>query len=429
MGEQTVTLILRAKNLLTGTLNRASSSIRDLGASVVKLGKLAVTAFAALGAGAVAFGKKFIDAYVASERAANRLENTLKQTGYAAGFTSVELRKQASELQKLTGASDDAIVSTQAMLAATGQIKGDAFRRATVAALDLATALQTTGQDAISVEETARMLGRALADPVRGMTQLTRMGIILSETQREGIKAMAESGQAAQAQAALLDILEQRYGGASQAVNKNIRGLALLKETVGDIQETIGGAILNSDAFTDTIRELQTALDELAESGQIQLWAENAVEFIRMVKAEIQELTGLVPGWVKWIGREALTQRRQRMAFTGAMWGGSGVGGAFEAAANVEQNLAANRAAALDDIRRRREQKDAATEQRERQSMSEAHSAKMRQMAEDLAAKVRGASGDIARVQAARDKTTDKQASLLAEIRDTLETNLQAAGD
>ena len=68
-----------------------------------------------------------------------------------------------------------------------------------------------------SVDQNARMLGRALEDPERGMTRLERMGVILNDTQKEQVTAMMEAGDAAGAQAILLGQAESASEGTAAA--------------------------------------------------------------------------------------------------------------------------------------------------------------------------------------------------------------------
>mgnify|MGYP003577354574 CR=1 FL=1 len=70
-----------------------------------------------------------------------RLTNIVEQTGQAAGFTTKQLMEMAEARALLVQYDDDAIKSSQALLAAFKNIKGDTFSNATNAAQDLATAL------------------------------------------------------------------------------------------------------------------------------------------------------------------------------------------------------------------------------------------------------------------------------------------------
>ncbi|MCK8225368.1 hypothetical protein LW974_17910, partial [Erwinia amylovora] len=90
----------------------------------------------------------------------------------------------------------------------------------------------------------ARTLVRALDDPTAGMGRLRRAGIQLTEAQQENIKSLQEAGQLEEAQAALLDVVESKVQGLSDAYGDNLAGsLDKTKEKLGEIAETIGGVV------------------------------------------------------------------------------------------------------------------------------------------------------------------------------------------
>src|SRR5690606_21721575 len=89
-----------------------------------------------------------------------------------------------------------------------------------------------------------RMVGKALADPLRGITQLNRVGVVFTEQQRDQIEAMTKLGDVAGAQRMILRELEGQFGGVAEAMAQGpSAAIVQMKNAFGDFKETIGGAI------------------------------------------------------------------------------------------------------------------------------------------------------------------------------------------
>jgi phage-related minor tail protein len=92
-----------------------------------------------------------------------------------------------------------------------GNVSGEAFDRAQMAAVNLSARL---GQD---LQSSAVQVGKALNDPIKGVTALGRVGVSFTEQQKEQIKAMTKVGDVAGAQSLILAQLEKQYGGSAEA--------------------------------------------------------------------------------------------------------------------------------------------------------------------------------------------------------------------
>jgi hypothetical protein len=92
------------------------------------------------------------------------------------------------------------------------------FDQATVAAADMAAKF---GGDASSQ---AVLLGKALNDPVKGVSALQRVGVSFTAAQKEQIKAMVESGDTMGAQKLILRELNTEFGGAAKAAGDSLPG-------------------------------------------------------------------------------------------------------------------------------------------------------------------------------------------------------------
>jgi hypothetical protein len=236
----------------------AEKRSNDIEKSMSRLSKRISGALAGIAAGfSVA---KIIQATSEAEKALAALDNAVRNNAGAAGATTKQLADFSGELQKLTTFSDDSIQGMQALLLSFQQISGGEFKRAQVAVLDLATAL---GKD---LNSSALLVGRALADPIKGMTALGRAGVVLSKEQQGVIKSLVASGRSAEAQGIILQELENRYGGAAQAARNTFGGaLAGLKNAFDDLLEVKSGL----PGSIDAINEFTAVLQDPATSAAV----------------------------------------------------------------------------------------------------------------------------------------------------------------
>jgi len=138
------------------------------------------------------------------------------------------------------------------------KIGQDVFPDATEAVLNMA---QKFG----SVDEAAIQLGKALNDPIQGVTALRRVGVMLTDQQEEQIKAFMAVGDIASAQKVILDELAVEFGGLAKAAGQTAAGqFAIFNNRLDDMKETIGTALIPSlirfmDALTPIIEAITNA--------------------------------------------------------------------------------------------------------------------------------------------------------------------------
>ncbi len=187
-----------------------------------------------------------------AEAAFAQIEARIKSTGGAAGLTAQQVAEMASALQKATTFSDEAILEMQAVLLTFGHVQGDTFRQATEAALDLSTGL---GQD---LKSSALQLGKALENPVQGLTALRRIGVQFTDEQENLIKNFVRTGDVASAQQIILQRVEKGFGGAARAARDTLGGaLKGLQNAFGDLLEAKGGLKDAKVAIEDLTRMMQ----------------------------------------------------------------------------------------------------------------------------------------------------------------------------
>jgi hypothetical protein len=178
------------------------------------------------------------DASNASDATA-KLAAIIQSTGGAAGYTADQLAQMADELEKTTGIQAESIQQAQALLLTFDNVRGDQFQKATELATDLAATL------GVDVAAAARMVGKALDDPVDAVNALARAGVDFTDEQKQMIQSLAESGDVIAAQEQILAALEDKVGGVAEAMGDTFSGkLAILGAKFGDLGETIGGIII-----------------------------------------------------------------------------------------------------------------------------------------------------------------------------------------
>src|SRR5690606_1170865 len=106
-----------------------------------------------------------------AEDAMAELNAVLQSTGGVAGVTAEMATDLANSLQNVTRFEDDAILAGESMLLTFTNIGQGVFPQATEAVLNLA---QKFG----SVDQAAVQLGKALNDPINGVTSLRRVGVM-----------------------------------------------------------------------------------------------------------------------------------------------------------------------------------------------------------------------------------------------------------
>lgn len=227
--------------LLVKMKDEASSGLASLTSS---LGGLGTIAGGAALAGVVALGGAIIggmgDAQQARELYAST-QQTIDTMGNAAGRSAQQVVDMASALSDASGKSlfgDDQIQQSENLLLTFGEIKGATFDAATALTVDLAQALGGAPKDQ------AMMLGKALNDPIHGMSALGKAGLTFSEEQKAAITAMQESGDMAGAQAIIIAELNKQVGGQAAAAAAAKGGWFQFKAGLGETFETIGGKLL-----------------------------------------------------------------------------------------------------------------------------------------------------------------------------------------
>ena len=174
-----------------------------------------------------------------AEKIQAQLNSVLESTGGISGMTADSVNDLATSLSEVTMFEDDTIVATENMLLTFTNLGSEVFPSVTEMALDMSQAL---GQD---TKSSAMQLGKALNDPINGVTALTRVGVTFTEAQKEQIKVLQESGDIVGAQNVILGELQKEFGGSAKAAGATAQGgLTILMNKLGNIKDMIGSAVI-----------------------------------------------------------------------------------------------------------------------------------------------------------------------------------------
>ncbi len=221
----------------TFALRTFDSAISNGIGNLAKFGGIAAAAIGGLGAYMVK-GAEF--AKQADDRLVS-VANSMKLFGDNADIVAGRLQKLADAQEYELGVTAETIKMTQAKLLTFANIGktanevGGAFDRATVAAVDLAAA----GFGA--AEQNAVQLGKALQDPIKGITALARSGVTFTDSEKAKIKALVESNKMLEAQDTLLKAIETQVGGTAAATTTDTFRIAA---AFGHVRDEIGTALL-----------------------------------------------------------------------------------------------------------------------------------------------------------------------------------------
>jgi len=269
-------------------INKSKSAIKGYKSYLGVLGgglKTAALGFTVAAGAAVAAGIKMVQMAGIQEKAEAKLEAVLKATGNAAGFSAEELKNQASALQDVTTYGDESIISMQAVLATFKEVKGDNFKDASEAILDMSTVLGT------DLKSAAIQVGKALNDPIKGVSALSKSGVSFTEQQKRQIETLQRSNRMMEAQSVILKELRSEYGGAARREALTFAGqLDQIANIWGDVQEDIGKGLIRGFGGMGVIKEDLKELQKFVNSKEAQEFFKNTGAAVREFAKGVGEL-------------------------------------------------------------------------------------------------------------------------------------------
>lgn len=221
-----------------GDLDKSGKTSGRRWGNALKAGAIAV-------AGGAALATRFLGDAIGEAREAQKVgaltNSVIKATGGAAKVSAKQVGDLAGAISRKTGIDDETIQSGQNMILTFKNIRNEAgkgndiFNQTSRTLVDMSAAMGTEPKQA------AIQLGKALNDPIKGVSALSRVGVTFTEQQKKQIKTLVESGNVMGAQKIVLKELNSEFGGAAKS---QATAGAKASVAMGNLKETIGTALL-----------------------------------------------------------------------------------------------------------------------------------------------------------------------------------------
>lgn len=222
--------IEKGSDVVRGRLTGVASSLKGI---------------ASLGAvvGAVSFFGNAIQEAREAERVTRKTEQVIKSTGGVARVSADHIGRLSESMSELAGVDDEVIQQGNNVLLTFKGVRNEVgagnnvFDQAAQVSLDMAAALDKTGDSGAAMQENAIRIGKALNDPIKGMSALTKVGVTFTQQQKDQVAALVESGDTLGAQKIILRELQSEFGGMAKAsadsTDKAIVGWGNFAEDMG----------------------------------------------------------------------------------------------------------------------------------------------------------------------------------------------------
>jgi hypothetical protein len=177
------------------------------------------------------------------ENAQAQTNAVLTSTQGISGQTAESVRNLAEKYEGLNATIDDKVIqSTENMLLSFTNVRKDAFEPALQAILDLNEGM---GGGEEGLQAIAIKVGKALNDPIKGLTALGKAGVLFTADQKARIKQLVAENDLYGAQRIILDEISVEFGGRFAAAGGTATGkFAKLKDAIEDAQRSLATAFL-----------------------------------------------------------------------------------------------------------------------------------------------------------------------------------------
>ncbi len=258
-----IELVINGKDNTGGAFESASGGLASIGN--VAMGILTSQVFTQLAAKAAEFLGSIVSKARDAQVAEAQTNAVLKSTGDVSGVTAEEVKKYADAIAGSSKFTDDQVQSGENMLLTFTNIGQDVFPQATQTIADMSAAL---GQD---MTASAMQLGKALNDPIKGVTALRRVGVQLTDEQEKQVKAFMAAGDAASAQKLILGELGREFGGSAKA---QANSWDMLSHKFDAVKEKLGNSLLPA------IDKVGDVLGKVLDSPAVQAFLDKVVGFV-----------------------------------------------------------------------------------------------------------------------------------------------------
>ena len=289
---------------------------------------------AALAGGAIA--KVLLSQAYEAKKVTAETNAIIAATGGAARISADGVAALSDKLSMQIGVDDELIQKSANLLLTFKQVQNqtgegnDIFSQAVTLAQDLGSVFGST-------DSAAMQLGKALSDPIAGLTALKRAGINFSESQKETIRNLVEQGDLLGAQKIILNEVSSQVGGTAAA---SATGFDRMKVAVENVAEQLGTLLLPyfedlanwiTTVVVPVISEFATIVGEEGLgaaignlSGKFLEWIGNLKGTGEMVYWVVAAIAALTIGVYAFAVAEAVAT--VAVSAFGVAWNASGIG-------------------------------------------------------------------------------------------------------
>ncbi len=273
----------KSRIIISAEVSQATRSLQSLGDAVdtlrdrlKKIPGIGATLGAGLSISSLALGiKSVIEASAEAEQSQLRLQAIYKATGASVGFTANELNRMADAMAASTQFDDESIRDGMGEIIKFGSITGKVFKDSLKVIADYAA---FSGQ---AFPDAAAAVAKALADPETAAKLLKQAGVVLTESQKDLIKKLLETGDAAGAQNVILDQLKSTYGGIDDVLQTGLlRSTKELSKEWNELMEELGktsvGPVKTSmNLLADMLRVIREEIARVDQEYKASLFFNN----------------------------------------------------------------------------------------------------------------------------------------------------------
>lgn len=224
------------------SIDQTDSKAKRLGGSLKSGLKVGAAAAGTALVGGLAYGLKqsIVEAREA-EKVTRRTENVIKSTGGVANVTAKQIGTLTTQISNKAAIDDEAIQSGANLLLTFKNIRNEQgkgnniFSQTTSIMTDMSVAMDQ------SMKSSAIQLGKALNDPIKGLSALSRVGVQFSDQQEKMIEKLVKGGKTMEAQKIILKELNSQFGGAAASQADPMQRLTTI---FNNFLETVGSKLL-----------------------------------------------------------------------------------------------------------------------------------------------------------------------------------------
>lgn len=274
----------RSMDSLNRSMDKTHRTSKTMAVGWGKVMGAAGAVTAAIGATAGAF--RFLGDSVNEARDARKAMAQTAAVMRSMGRTEAPkaITKMINRLEELSGIDGDALREMTNVMFTFGNVTDETFTRANELALDLSVSM---GKD---LQSSAVMVGKALNDPIKGLTSLQRVGVSFTAQQTEQIKGFVATNDLASAQKIIMKELGREFDGSAKA---QANGIAKTQVAWGNLKEAIGEVIMS----------ISTGMGGDAAGGIksfTKIVQENRYIIVSVFQVILSAVFKLISIWLKW---------------------------------------------------------------------------------------------------------------------------------